>query len=111
MPDAPSCRLRSIFNRTLLLALLFLACGLIPVAGQTFSIVSITCTSTGQTCTPVYSNTFTSGGGPATFTISAPKGHCSNVAYVVTVDGVRVGITAFLEPGITASPLTTSSLT
>jgi hypothetical protein len=54
-----------------------------PILAQTFP-MSISCTSTGQTCTPVFSTPVTvSQAGPLALSVTASPLHCSNVGYVV----------------------------
>ena len=90
-------------------ALLVLVAAL-PAAAQTFT-MSITCTGSGQTCTPVYSTGVTLGApGPLTITITAPPTHCSNVGYIVSVDSSVVTTTAYLTPGQSSGAIVTSSL-
>jgi len=71
----------------------------------------ITCTSSGQTCVPDYLAplTFTHSGA-LTITITALKSHCSNVRFVISLDGAAVASTPFLVPGGNSGPFRTTSV-
>src|SRR5260221_8043462 len=68
---------------------------------QTFTMGPIACTNTGQTCVPVFSTPVTvtpAGLFQFTITVTAASTHCSNVSYIVSVDGAVVTTTPFLTP-------------
>jgi hypothetical protein len=71
--------------------------------GQVSSVpISISCTSSGQLCTPIFTTPVaTSGTLQVSYTASA--GHCSNVAAHFLVDGVELAVTPFLTPGQTSA--------
>jgi hypothetical protein len=76
--------------------------------GQTSSVpFSITCTSSGQLCTPIFTTPVTTGG-VLQVSYSASAGHCSNVAAHFLVDGVELAVTPFLTPGQTSATFTLS---
>ena len=69
--------------------------------------VSVTCTSSGQLCTPVFTTPVTTGG-LLQVSYTASAGHCSNVAAHFLVDGVELAVTPFLAPGQTSATFTLS---
>jgi hypothetical protein len=72
----------------------------------------IYCTSTGQTCVPVFSTPLTlNQSGPLTIKVTAPATHCSNISYIVSVDGSVVTKTPFLGPGQNSIPINTAAVT
>ncbi len=76
-----------------------------PIQAQTFP-MSITCTSTGQTCTPVFSTPVTvTQAGPLAITVTAAATHCSNVSYIIALDANVVTTTPFLTPGQSSGPI------
>jgi hypothetical protein len=84
-----------------------LLCGL-PAAAQTTSVpIAITCTSSGQLCTPAFT-TPVSTGGQLQVAYTASAGHCSNIAAHFLVDGVELAVTPFLTPGQTSATFTLS---
>ncbi len=81
-----------------------------PILAQTFP-MSITCTSTGQTCTPVFSTPVAvAQAGPLSLTVTAAPTHCSNVGYIVGVDANTVATTPFLSPGQSSGPIVSAPL-
>jgi hypothetical protein len=81
-----------------------------PILAQTFP-MSVTCTSTGQTCTPVFSTPVTvTQAGPLAITVTAAPTHCSNVGYIVAVDANVVTTTPFLSPGQSSGPIVSAPL-
>jgi len=77
--------------------------------GQTSSvpIATVTCTSSGQLCTPIFTTPVTTGG-LLQVSYTASVGHCSNVAAHFLVDGVELAVTPFLTPGQTSATFTLS---
>src|SRR6266478_2910250 len=76
-----------------------------PILAQTFP-MSITCTSTGQTCTPAFSTPVTvTQASPLTLSVTASPTHCSNVGYIVALDGAVLSTTPFLSPGQSSGPI------
>jgi len=60
--------------------------------------IAITCTSSGQLCTPIFSVTVSTAGVlQAAYTAS--PGHCSNLRVHFLVDGIDIAQTPFLSPG------------
>ena len=89
------------------IALLVLTSGS-PILAQTFP-MAIQCTSTGQTCTPVFSTPVAvAQAGPLTMKVTASSTHCSNVGYIVSLDGNVLATTPFLTPGQSSGPIVSS---
>ena len=75
---------------------------------QTSSVpIAISCTSSGQLCTPIFTTPVTTGG-LLQVSYTASAGHCSNVAAHFLVDGVELAVTPFLAPGQTSATFTLS---
>jgi hypothetical protein len=71
--------------------------------GQVSSVpISISCTSSGQLCTPIFTTPVATGG-VLQVSYTASAGHCSNVAAHFLVDGVERAVTPFLAPGQTSA--------
>ncbi len=67
----------------------------VPASAQTFP-VTVICSSSGQTCTPLYSTPVTVVGGPITLSFTASAAGCSNAQFIFSVDGTQVFTSAFL---------------
>lgn len=85
-----------------------------PVYAQILDPVSITCNSSGQVCSPAYSNTFNlPSPGVASLTFTASTGGCSNAQFLIQVDGSPAtypgSSNPFLAPGQSIT-VTTPSL-
>ncbi len=106
------CRLLAGSGTVLSVAMLGALFGSASAQAQTQNIpVVVTCTSTGEVCSPTFSTTFTPpSAGPASVSFTAGTGLCSSIQGAFTVDGTLVGTTAFLSAGQTGS-VTTGSLT
>jgi hypothetical protein len=75
-------------------------------SAQTTSVpIAISCTGSGQLCTPVFTTSVTTGG-VLQVSYTASTGHCSDVAAHFLVDGVEVAVTPFLTPGQTSATFT-----
>ena len=76
--------------------------------GQTSSVpISVSCTSSGQLCTPIFTTPVTTGG-LLQVSYTASVGHCSPVAAHFLVDGVELAVTPFLNAGETSATFTLS---
>jgi hypothetical protein len=76
--------------------------------GQSSTVpISITCTSSGLLCTPIFT-TPVSTGGLLQVSYTASAAHCSNIAVHFLVDGVELAVTPFLTPGQTSATFTLS---
>src|SRR4030095_2857105 len=72
-------------------------------SGQVSSVpISISCTGSGQLCTPIFTTPVTTSG-VLQVSYTASAGHCSNVAAHFLVDGVELAVTPFLTPGQTSA--------
>jgi hypothetical protein len=73
-----------------------------PAYGQlttlTFGPFTVTCTTPGQLCNNVFSQSVTTVSNLRVQYV-ASSGHCSNVAAHIIVDGTEQAVTAFLTPG------------
>ena len=63
---------------------------------------SVTCTSSGQLCSPPFTAPVTTSG-VLQVQYTASAGHCSNVRVHVLLDGTEVALSAFLAPGASSS--------
>ena len=82
--------------------------GASAASGQVSSVpISISCTSSGQLCTPIFTTPVVTGG-VLQVSYTASAGHCSNVAAHFLVDGVERAVTPFLVPGQTSATFTLS---
>jgi hypothetical protein len=66
---------------------------------------SVNCTSSGQLCSPTFDIAFTTNG-LLQVSYTASPGHCSDVNVHFLVDGVELGATGFLAPGVSSGVLT-----
>lgn len=69
--------------------------------------ISVSCTSSGQLCSPAFTTPVTTSG-PLQVTYTASAGHCSNISVHFLVDGVQLAVTPFLTPGQTSATYTLS---
>jgi hypothetical protein len=95
-------------------ALVVILGGIALAQSQTFIMGPITCTSTGQTCVPVFSTPVTvtpAGLSQFTITVTAASTQCSNVSYIVSVDGAVVTTTPFLTPGQNSGSIESAAVT
>jgi len=82
-----------------------------PARAETFA-MSISCTGTGETCVPPFSAPLTvTQAGPLKITVTAASTHCSNVSFIVSVDGSVVTTTPFLTPGQRSGPFASAAVT
>jgi hypothetical protein len=69
------------------------------VWGRTFDML-ISCHGPGEVCTPVYSSTISSSvRDPFIVSVTAATTHCSDISYIISIDGGIVTKTPFLSPG------------
>ena len=68
---------------------------------------SVTCTSSGQLCSPAFPVQVTTSG-LLQVSYTASPGHCSDIRVHFLVDGVELAVTPFLAPGATSATFTLS---
>src|SRR2546421_353267 len=72
----------------------------VQTSDQVINIPTVTCTSSGQTCTPVFTTSVNILAGPLDVQFTPSPQHCSNVAVSISVDNGAAQQTAFLAAGV-----------
>jgi hypothetical protein len=83
----------------------------VETTSQVINIPTQTCTSSGQTCSPVFSTTVNILDGPIDVQFTPSPLHCSSVAASITVDNGAAQQTVFLAAGVTSAVLSFGNFT